>query len=65
MAGAESDREAPELIEVLGEIRSRLQAIEIRLDSIEAQVETFAVVDLDSALDDVRAEVRSIKDEML
>ena len=29
------------------------------------QVETFAVIDLDSALDDVRAEVRSIKDEML
>ena len=35
------------------------------LDSIEAQVETFAVIDLDSALDDIRAEVRSIKDEML
>ena len=65
MAGEETDQGAPDLIEVLGEIRSRLQGIEIRLDSIEAQVETFAVVDLDSALDDVRAEVRSIKDEML
>ena len=65
MGPGEITAEAGKLEEVLGEIRSRLQAIEIRLDSIEAQVETFAVVDLDSALDDVRAEVRSIKDEML
>ena len=53
------------LLEALGAILERLHEIEIRLDSIEAQVETFAVIDLDSALDDVLAEVRSIKDEML
>ncbi len=53
------------LLEALSAILERLHEIEIRLDSIEAQVETFAVIDLDSALDEVRAEVRSIKDEML
>lgn len=53
------------MIELMGRVLDRLNAIESRLDSIEAQVETFAVIDLDSALDDVRAEVRSIKDEML
>ena len=53
------------LPEALGAILERLHEIEVRLDSIEAQVETFAVIDLDQALDDVRAEVRSIKDEML
>ena len=49
----------------LREIRDRLIEIEIRLDSLEASVETFSTIDLDQALDDVRAEVRSIKDEML
>ncbi len=49
----------------LREIRDRLTAIETRLDSLEASVETFSTIDLDQALDDVRAEVRSIKDEML
>ena len=53
------------VIELMGQILGRLHEIEARLDSIEAQVETFAVVDLDQALNDVRAEVRSIKDEML
>jgi len=53
------------MIELMGRVLDRLNAIESRLDSIEAQVETFAVIDLDSALDEVRAEVRSIKDEML
>ena len=53
------------VIELMGQILGRLHEIEVRLDSIEAQVETFAVVDLDQALNDVRAEVRSIKDEML
>ena len=53
------------MIKLMGQILGRLHEIEVRLDSIEAQVETFAVVDLDQALNDVRAEVRSIKDEML
>lgn len=52
-------------LEILVEIRNRLSAIEVRLDSLEASVETFSTIDLDQALDDVRAEVRSIKDEML
>jgi len=51
--------------ELAKKIFDRLNAIEIRLDSIEAQVEMFGTVDLDSALRDMRAEVRSIKDEML
>lgn len=50
---------------VLEAILDRLIEIEIRLDSLEASVETFSTIDLDQALDDVRAEVRSIKDEML
>ena len=49
----------------LREIRDRLIEIEIRLDSLEASVETFSTIDLDQALDDVRVEVQSIKDEML
>lgn len=55
----------PDLAKTLGEIRDRLTAIETRLDSLEASVETFSTIDLDQALDDVRAEVQSIKDEML
>ena len=55
----------PDLAKTLGEIRDRLTAIETRLDSLEASVETFSTIDLDQTLDDVRAEVRSIKDEML
>ena len=50
---------------VLEAILDRLIAIEIRLDSLEASVEMFSTIDLDQALDDVRAEVRSIKGEML
>ena len=61
----EPDEGYDRLIELMGRVLERLQEIEVRLDSIEAQVETFAIIDLDSALDDVRAEVRSIKDEML
>ena len=57
--------EEADLFGILNQILERLHAIDVRLDSLEAQVETFAVVDLDQALDDVRAEVRSIKDEML
>ena len=61
----EPDGGEDQMIELMGRVLERLQEIEVRLDSIEAQVETFAIIDLDSALDDVRAEVRSIKDEML
>ena len=61
----EVDGDQNRMIELMGQVLERLHEIEVRLDSIEAQVETFAIIDLDSALDDVRAEVRSIKDEML
>ncbi|MFZ9668907.1 MAG: hypothetical protein ACO3CR_03535 [Solirubrobacterales bacterium] len=56
---------ADELRSLSYRILDRLTQIEIRLDSLEASVETFGTVDLDQALDDIRAEVRSIKDEML
>ena len=64
MAG-QPEEDGADLFGILNQILERLHAIDVRLDSLEAQVETFAVVDLDQALDDVRAEVRSIKDEML
>lgn len=56
---------ADELRSLSCQILDRLTQIEIRLDSLEASVETFGTIDLDSALQDIRAEVRTIKDEML
>lgn len=56
---------ADELRSLSYRILDRLTQIEIRLDSLEASVETFGTIDLDSALQDIRAEVRTIKDEML
>ena len=44
---------------------ARLEGIEIRIDTLEDQVEMAAIADVDGTLDEVRAEVRSIKDEML
>lgn len=44
---------------------ARLEGIETRIDTLEAQIDMASVADIDGALDEVRAEVRSIKDEML
>jgi division protein CdvB (Snf7/Vps24/ESCRT-III family) len=44
---------------------ARLEGIETRIDTLEDQLEMAAVADIDGTLDEVRAEVRSIKDEML
>ena len=46
-------------------VLARLQGIETRIDALEDQLEMAAIADVDGALDEVRAEVRSIKDEML
>jgi hypothetical protein len=57
----ELDRIAGLLEQVLGKLRT----IEVRIDTLEAQIDMASVADIDGALDEVRAEVRSIKDEML
>jgi division protein CdvB (Snf7/Vps24/ESCRT-III family) len=44
---------------------ARLEGIETRIDTLEAQIDMASVADIDGTLDEVRAEVRSIKDEML
>lgn len=46
-------------------VLARLQGIETRIDALEDQLEMAAIADIDGTLDEVRAEVRSIKDEML
>lgn len=50
---------------LLEQVLLQLRAIEIRIDTLEDQVEMAAIADVDGTLDEVRAEVRSIKDEML
>ncbi|MFM8519161.1 MAG: hypothetical protein ACKOB2_01910 [Solirubrobacterales bacterium] len=44
---------------------ARLQGIETRIETLEDQIEMAAIADVDGTLEEVRAEVRSIKDEML
>ena len=50
---------------LLEQVLLQLRAIEIRIDTLEDQVEMAAIADVHGTLEDVRAEVRSIKDEML
>lgn len=44
---------------------ARLQGIETRIETLEDLIEMAAIADVDGTLEEVRAEVRSIKDEML
>ena len=47
------------------QVLAELKTIDLRLRTLEDQLDMASVVDIDGALEDVRAEVRSIKDEML
>lgn len=53
------------LTALLEQVLLQLRAIEIRIDTLEDQIEMASIADVDGTLDEVRAEVRSIKDEML
>ena len=46
-------------------ILARIETIETRIGTLEDQIEMASIADIDGALEEVRAEVRSIKDEML
>lgn len=49
----------------LERLHLQVKGLEIRLDTIEDQLDMAAVTDIEGALEEVRAQVRSIKDEML
>lgn len=64
MAG-EPEEQIARITALLEQVLGRLQAIETRIDTLEDQLDMAAMADVDGTLEEVRAEVRSIKDEML
>lgn len=50
---------------LLEQVLGRLEAIETRIATLEDQLDMAAMADVDGTLEEVRAQVRSIKDEML
>jgi division protein CdvB (Snf7/Vps24/ESCRT-III family) len=60
-----TDLRLDRIASTLEQIQLQMKGIETRLDTLEDQLDMASVADIDGALDDVRAEVRSIKDEML
>jgi division protein CdvB (Snf7/Vps24/ESCRT-III family) len=60
-----TDLRLDRIASTLEQIQLQMKGIETRLDALEDQLDMASVADIDGALDEVRAEVRSIKDEML
>ena len=64
-AGTNPSHDLDRLTVLLDQVLAELKTIDLRLRTLEDQLDMASVVDIDGALEDVRAEVRSIKDEML
>lgn len=64
MAG-EPERQLEQITILLEQLLGRVQVIETRIETLEDQLDMAAMADIDGTLEEVRAEVRSIKDEML
>ncbi|MFM8791702.1 MAG: hypothetical protein ACKOGM_01460 [Solirubrobacterales bacterium] len=61
----DSEIQLARIIGLLEVVIARLQGIETRIETLEDLIEMAAIADVDGTLEEVRAEVRSIKDEML
>ena len=61
----EPAEELDRITALLHQVLAHLKTIEARIETLEDQFDIAAMADVDGALEEVRAEVRSIKDEML